>query len=112
MRERETVAHARWVGEQLAALLKPLLDEPGVHEIRRAGTMTGIELRRPDGQPFAPGRRTGFAVCRLARERGVFIRPLGDVVVLMPPLAIEYDDLALLADVTVESVRDVLADRR
>jgi adenosylmethionine-8-amino-7-oxononanoate aminotransferase len=111
MRDRGTVEHARWVGEQLTELLKPLLDEPGVAEIRQAGTMTGIELARPDGSAFGSALRTGFEVCRRARDRGVIIRPLGDVVVLMPPLAIEYDDLGLLADVTVESARNVLADR-
>lgn len=111
MRERRTVEHAGWVGEQLAELLKPLADEPGVLEVRRAGTMTGIALARPDGTAFGAAQRTGFEVCRQARERGVIIRPLGDVVVLMPPLAIEYDDLRLLADVTVDAVRDVLADR-
>jgi adenosylmethionine-8-amino-7-oxononanoate aminotransferase len=111
MRERDTVGHARWVGEQLADLLKPLADEPGVLEVRRAGTMTGIELARPDGSAFGAVLRTGFEVCRRARDRGVIIRPLGDVVVLMPPLAIEYDDLRLLADVTIESVRHVLAER-
>ena len=51
--------------------------------------MTGIEV--------APvGERTGFAVCQEARRRGVWVRPLGDVVVLMPPLAIGDDDLETL----------------
>ena len=111
MRERDTVGHARWIGEQLGLLLKPLLDEPGVREIRRAGTMTGIDLAHPDGTTFEPALRTGFAVAQAARRRGVILRPLGDVVVLMPPLAIEYDDLQLLVDVTVDSVREVLAAR-
>jgi adenosylmethionine-8-amino-7-oxononanoate aminotransferase len=111
MRERDTVGHARWVGERLSELLAPLADEPGVLEIRQAGTMTGIELVRPDGTSYSPSQRTGFAVCQRARELGVFIRPLGDVVVLMPPLAIEDDDLRLLADVTIRAIRDVLAAR-
>ncbi len=111
MRERDTVGHARWVGRRLSALLEPLADDPGVLEIRQAGTMTGIELARPDGSPYSPSQRTGFAVCQRARQLGVFIRPLGDVVVLMPPLAIEEDDLRLLADVTVDAIRGVLAER-
>ncbi|MEO6714036.1 MAG: adenosylmethionine--8-amino-7-oxononanoate transaminase [Mycobacteriales bacterium] len=111
MRERDTVRHAQWVGEELGTLLKPLSDVSGVHEIRRLGTMTGIELRSPDGSSFAPSLRTGFAVCQAARAGGVILRPLGDVVVLMPPPAIEYDDLSLLVDVATESVREVLATR-
>jgi adenosylmethionine-8-amino-7-oxononanoate aminotransferase len=50
MRVRDTLEHARWVGESLAALLKPLADEPCVLEVRQAGTMTGVELARPDGR--------------------------------------------------------------
>jgi adenosylmethionine-8-amino-7-oxononanoate aminotransferase len=73
--------------------------------------MTGIELVRPDGTSYSPSQRTGFAVCQRARELGVFIRPLSDVVVLMPPLAIDDDDLRLLADVTIRAIRDVLAAR-
>ena len=44
------------------------------------------------------GERTGFAVCQEARRNGVWVRPLGDVVVLMPPLAIGDDDLRTLVD--------------
>jgi len=111
MESRGTLAHARWIGEELGTSLKPLLDEPGVVEIRRVGTMTGIQLGSPDGSSFAPSLRTGFAVAQAARASGVILRPLGDVVVLMPPLAIEADDLALLVDVATDSVCRVLADR-
>jgi adenosylmethionine-8-amino-7-oxononanoate aminotransferase len=63
--------------------------------------MTGIEV--------APLReRTGFEVCRRARENGVLIRPLGDVVVLMPPLAIGDADLDLLGSVAVDAVHKVV----
>jgi adenosylmethionine-8-amino-7-oxononanoate aminotransferase len=44
----------------------------------------------------------------LARERGVLVRPLGDVVVLMPPLAIEDDDLTRLVSVVAECTSEVL----
>ena len=111
MRERDTLRHARWVAETLTTLLKPLADEPCVAEVRQAGTMTGIELAGPDGTAFPSARRTGFDVAQRARARGVLIRPLGDVVVLMPPLAIGEDDLRLLADATVESVRAAVTDR-
>jgi adenosylmethionine-8-amino-7-oxononanoate aminotransferase len=54
------------------------------------------------------GDRTGFEVCRAARRRGVFIRPLGDVVVLMPPLGIADDEVDELLAVVDESIREVL----
>jgi adenosylmethionine-8-amino-7-oxononanoate aminotransferase len=47
-------------------------------------------------------------VCRAARRRGVWVRPLGDVVVLMPPLAIGDADLELLCGAVDESIREVV----
>ena len=101
MAERETVSHAARVGERIGELTKGLSAYDGVREIRRAGTMTGIEVS-------SVGERTGFAVCQEARRRGVWVRPLGDVIVLMPPLAIGEDDLALLCTVVDDSIRTVV----
>jgi adenosylmethionine-8-amino-7-oxononanoate aminotransferase len=101
MHERSTVDRAAVVGRQLGSLLAPLESSGGVVEIRRLGTMTGIEVR-------GTRERTGFAVCQAARQRGVLIRPLGDVVVLMPPLGISDDDLAELAQVVVDSIHAVV----
>jgi adenosylmethionine---8-amino-7-oxononanoate aminotransferase len=106
MAERGTVARAAAIGERLAALLEPLAKEPGVVAVRRIGTMTGIELG-----PFDAARRVGWQVCRRARDEGVLVRPLGDVVVLMPPLGICDDDLDLLVDVVGAAVRGVVADQ-
>jgi adenosylmethionine---8-amino-7-oxononanoate aminotransferase len=89
------------VGDRLGAGLAPLASYDGVAEIRRIGTMTGIEVR-------SVGERTGFEVCRVARRRGAIIRPLGDVVVLMPPLGIADDELDELVAVVDASVREVV----
>jgi adenosylmethionine---8-amino-7-oxononanoate aminotransferase len=101
MAERGTVAHAARVGERMGALLNNIERYDGVREVRRVGTMTGIEV-----EPVT--ERTGFAVCQAARRRGVWVRPLGDVVVLMPPLAIGDDDLETLCSVVDESIREVV----
>lgn len=101
MHERGTVARAAAVGDRLGTGLADLAAYDGVAEIRRAGTMTGIEVR-------SVGERTGFAVCRAARRRGVLVRPLGDVVVLMPPLGIDDDELDELVGVVDDSVREVV----
>jgi adenosylmethionine-8-amino-7-oxononanoate aminotransferase len=101
MHERRTVERAAAVGERMAAALAKTAEHDGVLEVRRVGTMTGVEVR-------SAGERTGFEVCRAARRRGVLIRPLGDVVVLMPPLAIADDDLDELLRVVDESIREVL----
>jgi adenosylmethionine-8-amino-7-oxononanoate aminotransferase len=99
-----TVAHARHVGERIGELTADLAEHDGVVEIRRIGTMTGIEVRS-----MGADRRTGFEVCQLARELGVLVRPLGDVVVLMPPLAIGDDDLETLVGTVEQCIREVLA---
>ncbi len=84
--EHGTLEHAAWIGRTLGDLLKPLADDDRVVEVRRLGTMTGIEVR-PHGE------RTGFHICTAMREAGVITRPLGDVVILMPPLGIQEPDL-------------------
>lgn len=101
MQQRDTVGRAATVGERIGAGLAGLGPADGVVEVRRLGTMTGIEV-------VPVGERTGFEVCRAARRRGVIIRSLGNVVVLMPPLAIGDDDLEELIGVTVDSLREVL----
>jgi adenosylmethionine-8-amino-7-oxononanoate aminotransferase len=86
------------------ALLGELLDEfiaplDAVREVRRRGFMTGIEL-----QPLPVARRTGHLVTLEARARGAMVRPLGDVIVLMPPLSIPDDQLRALVEITAESI--------
>jgi adenosylmethionine-8-amino-7-oxononanoate aminotransferase len=101
MHERGTVARAAAIGDRLGVALESLAKYDGVAEIRRVGTMTGVEVH-------SAGTRTGFEVCRAVRRRGVIVRPLGDVVVLMPPLGISDDDLDELAGAVDEAVREVV----
>ena len=101
MHERETVARAAQIADRLGAGLASLAGYDGVVEVRRIGTMTGVEVR-------SAGPRTGFEVCRAARRRGVLIRPLGDVVVLMPPLGITDDELDELVGGVDDAVREVV----
>ena len=88
----------------LGALLHEIFaDHPWVGQIRQQGLMVGLELvrDRTTRESFPAVDATGWRVCRAARDRGVFVRPLGDVVVIMPPLSIEEDELAQI----VEAVR-------
>ena len=82
---------------------------PHVGEVRQKGFMVGIELvkNRKTKKPYPPGEKIGQKVIWEARKRGVIIRPLGDVIVLMPPLAIDKPTLKKLLDVTYESIRVV-----
>jgi adenosylmethionine-8-amino-7-oxononanoate aminotransferase len=72
---------------------------PQVAEVRRRGFMTGIEL---GGHPVEA--RMGHRVTLEARRRGAIIRPLGDTVILMPPLAISEDELRRLVSITAEAI--------
>jgi adenosylmethionine---8-amino-7-oxononanoate aminotransferase len=83
----------------LADLLGQVAAHPAVREVRRVGFMVGIEL---DDYPLP--LRMGHRVTLEARARGAIIRPLGDVVVLMPPLAISSGDLRRLVAVTAEAI--------
>jgi adenosylmethionine---8-amino-7-oxononanoate aminotransferase len=104
MDERDTLTGVREREAMLAKLLEPLRDHPHVFEIRQRGMMIGIELRREGSSAYEPAERIGHRVILEARERGVIIRPLGDVVVLMPPLATPIEDLERLVRVTSESI--------
>jgi adenosylmethionine-8-amino-7-oxononanoate aminotransferase len=90
--------------ELVAELLEPLADHAAVREVRRRGFMTGIELTE---QPLEA--RMGHQVTLAARERGAIIRPLGDVIVLMPPLAISEPDLRRLVTITHEAIEAATA---
>src|SRR3954454_18333491 len=72
---------------------------PEVKEVRHRGLMVGIDLGEHD-----PGMRLGHRVVLEARRRGVIVRPLGDVIVLMPPLAISKEDLRPLVEVVGEAI--------
>jgi adenosylmethionine---8-amino-7-oxononanoate aminotransferase len=90
------------------ALLGELLTEveamPEVAEVRRKGFMTGIDLGEHD-----PALRMGHRVTIEARKRGAFVRPLGDTVVLMPPLSISERELRQLVAITAASIQAAAA---
>jgi len=96
---------------QLEGWLEQIGEHAHVGDIRRLGVMTGIELvrDRTTGEGFDPKLRVGNLVIEAAMERGVLIRPLGDVVILMPPLSITSDELDLLCAATLESIESVAA---
>jgi adenosylmethionine-8-amino-7-oxononanoate aminotransferase len=72
---------------------------PEVREVRLQGLMGGVELAPPAGTS-----RWGRRVCSAAVQRGVLLRPLGDVVVLMPPLTITTAELERIVDVLVDAI--------
>ncbi|MBN1493304.1 MAG: adenosylmethionine--8-amino-7-oxononanoate transaminase [Candidatus Omnitrophica bacterium] len=96
--------------ELMTKRLDTLKDLDHVGDIRQAGFMVGIELvqdkRTKQNFPFE--ERIGHNVILKARERNVMIRPLGDVIILMPPLSIEEAVLEELIDVVKWAIERVM----
>ena len=77
-----------------------------VSDVRQWGYMIGIELvqDKASRQSYPPEKRVGHQVILEARKRSVMIRPLGDVIILMPPLSITDGELATLLDVVYDCI--------
>ncbi len=88
----------------LADLLGDVAAMDEVAEVRGRGFMVGVDLGEHD-----PQLRLGHRVALEARRRGAIIRPLGDTIVLMPPLAISKADLRRLVEITGQSIRAAVA---
>ena len=80
-----------------------------VSDVRQWGYMIGIELveSKAARKSYAPEQRIGYKVILEARKRSVMIRPLGDVIVLMPPLSLSDDELTSLLDVVYDCIEAV-----
>ena len=82
---------------------------PHVADVRQRGFMVGIELVEDVAakRAYPVEKRVGHQVCLEARSRGAILRPLGDVVVLMPPLGIKLKELDTLLDITRDAIAAV-----
>jgi adenosylmethionine---8-amino-7-oxononanoate aminotransferase len=99
------VANVRERSDELRGLLTDrVASNPAVCDVRLVGLMGGVELAPP-----GPGMRWGRRVCAAAVERGVLLRPLGDVVVLMPPLTITSPELHRIVHVLDSAIVTVTA---
>jgi adenosylmethionine-8-amino-7-oxononanoate aminotransferase len=101
------LANVRSRSEQLRGGLEEALGgHPAVAEIRLRGLMGGIELCPP-----TEGLRWGRLVSAACVRRGVLIRPLGDVVVIMPPLTITADEIDRIVSTVTAAVEEVCTKR-
>ena len=80
-----------------------------VGDIRQTGFMVGIELVKDQKtkEPYPLSEKRGFRVCLEARKRGVMLRPLGNVIVIMPPLSITETELRKLCRVVYDCIKEV-----
>ena len=87
---------------------------PHVGDVRQRGFMVGIELvhDRQTQAPYPWQEKTGVRVCQEVRKHGVILRPLGNVIVLMPPLSMTIEELERLLDVTYLAIEMVTQKRK
>ncbi len=90
----------------LESHLKEISEMPNVGNVRNKGLMAGIELVKDIStkEPYPWEEKMGWKVAYTAREKGVLIRPLGNVVVIMPPLSISIENLNRLMAVIKNSI--------
>ena len=92
--------------KMLRRLLTPLADHPHVGQVRQCGFMVGIELvkDRTTHEPYALEARMGHRVVMEARRRGLLLRPIGNVIVLMPPLVTSINELTDMIEIIHHSI--------
>ena len=94
-----TLAHLQQKIRLFGKLLAQVGAMPEVAEVRSRGFMAGIDLGARDRS-----LQVGQRVTQEARQRGVIVRPLGDVIILMPPLSISKGELHELVKTTAEAI--------
>ncbi|MDP9131991.1 MAG: adenosylmethionine--8-amino-7-oxononanoate transaminase [Nitrospirota bacterium] len=94
-RREKTLSQVRKQSRLLAQLLRPLASLPHVGDIRQCGFMVGIELvqDRQTRSPYPLEQRVGYGVAQICRTQGLLLRPLGNILALVPPLSIRPREL-------------------
>ena len=110
-RNEDVLGRVSGLSAIMAKSLDGLASHPNVGDIRQKGLMAGIEIvaDRETGERFTPARKIGQRIVRKARERRVILRPLGDVVVLMPPLSSTEREIGDLVAAAGWAIREVIA---
>jgi adenosylmethionine-8-amino-7-oxononanoate aminotransferase len=107
----DVLARNRATSARMAALAAPLAAHRHVADARQTGMIVAFELTR-DGDrrtPFDPSLRVGLRAYRAALERGVVLRPLGDILYWMPPYCVDDAQLQLLAETTRAAIDEATA---
>ena len=98
-------ARSRHFGTSLA---KAFAGCPFISDLRQRGHAAAVDLTQADGTHFPVNLRAGQQVCLRARGHGLLLRPLGDSLLLVPPLCLSSEELTFLVERTLQSVLDVL----
>jgi adenosylmethionine-8-amino-7-oxononanoate aminotransferase len=111
-RKEHTLKHLQPKVNALKRLLTPLADHPHVGEIRQCGFMVGLELvkDRTAREPYALEERIGHHVAMEARRCGLLLRPIGNVIVLMPPLNTTMTELKRMMQIVERSIMRITSE--
>ena len=101
-----TLVHVAAAGEHLRRRLEELAGHPHLANPRGIGLIAAVDLVRDkrSGAGYAWEERRGARLCREALRHGVWLRPLGNTIVVMPPLSIEIGQIDTIADAIARSV--------
>lgn len=106
LREEPVLERNRTLAAHLAKRIAPLASHPNVGDVRQTGMIAAIEMvgNKATRAPFPASERRGLRVYRHGLERGVVLRPLGNVVYFMPPFCMTADEIDLMVDVAIEGI--------
>jgi adenosylmethionine-8-amino-7-oxononanoate aminotransferase len=111
LRDEPVLERNRALAAHLSKRIAPLASHPNVADVRQIGMIAAIELVRDKAtrEAFAASERRGLRVYRHALERGVVLRPLGNVVYFMPPFCATTEEIDLMVDVAIEGIDKAIA---
>ena len=110
LRDEPVLERNRAFAAHLGKRLAPLATHPNVADVRQTGMIAAIELVRDKAtrEPFPSTERRGLRVYRHGLERGVVLRPLGNVVYFMPPFCVTTDEIDLMVEVAIEGIQTAI----
>lgn len=110
--EGEVLVRNRSLAEHMGNLTRDLQDHPHVAEVRQRGMILAIELTRDKAQrqPYPWQERRGLRVYRHALQRGLLLRPIGNVIYFMPPYVVTPDEIELMVQVAREGIELATCD--
>jgi adenosylmethionine---8-amino-7-oxononanoate aminotransferase len=111
-RQEKTLARLAPQIKFLSRLLAPLAALPQVGDIRQRGLMAGVELvmDKQTKAPYPLNAKAGHRVATIARSKGLILRPIGNVLVLIPPLSISKDELKKTVEILKQSIETLQID--
>ena len=111
-RREKTLSRLSSKIKMLTQWLSPMAELPNVGDIRQRGFMAGIELvkEKKTKEPYPLSAKTGHRMALIARRKRLILRPIGNVLVLMPPLSTSIEELKKMVEILKESVETLHND--